>query len=434
VIECSVPEERSNIVRARAQEVVTVTETSGATLRPSALDRLVQLDENEALSVEDVRSAARELGLAEGQLHQWLTVHRARRTPHAPQKVPEAATRIMGYRDAEPQDRAADVVLTTGDDALPRIPDSDVTTFRADAHRELTAPEFARLDAVYTEGIDATCRWLAARTGRPCVHHPGGTAAAIPFGEPGTAGYFWDRSLSATRPGLPEANHPSDRREILGLYRFLGELVCGSPGRGHTVARLRGAQAGFLLHGMRLNLPPDLNYSVGPGLTTACVEDGTLVRIRARATNPVDAAALATALCTGATTVELGSVPCTGLTRDGLVFTGPIGYAQPADLYVWVLPGSVRALLHEARAHQEARPEPVSKLFAGGIGGAGRRLRQTAARCAVTMPELHHWHHSWIRGAGLLRGADSAEPVYNTDLLFALRLAPNPAPPRTRSV
>ncbi|MGW0003073.1 hypothetical protein [Nocardia grenadensis] len=407
-----------------------MTETSGATLRPSRLDRLVQLDENEELSVEDVRSAARELGLAEGQLQQWLTVHRARRTPPAPAVVPEAATRIMGYRDGEHRDRISEVVLTTGDDVLPRIPDSDVTTFRADAHRELTASEFARLDAVYTEGIEAACRRLTAHTGRPCTHHhPNGAAAAAPFGGPGAAGY-----LSGARPGFPETNHPGDRREILGLYRFLGELACGSPGRGHTVARLRGAQAGFLLHGMRLELPPDLNYSVGPGLTTARIEDSTIDRIRQRTTNPVDAAALATVLCTGATTVELGSVPCTGLSRDGLVFTGPIGYMQAADLYVWVLPSPVRTLLHEARAYQEARPEPAPRLFAGGIGGAGRRLRQTAARCAVTMPDLHHWHHSWIRGAGLLRGVDSPEPARNTDMLFALRLCPNPAPPRSRSV
>ncbi|MEU4838854.1 hypothetical protein [Nocardia testacea] len=410
-----------------------MTETSGATLRPSALDRLIQLDENEELSVEDVRSTARKLGLAEGQLHQYLTIRRARRAPAGP-AVPEPATRIMGYRDAENRDPIAEVSLTTGDDGLPWIPDSDVTTFRADAHRSLSAAEFARLDVVYTEGMEATCRWLAARTGRPCTHHPDGATTPIPFGEPGTGGYLWDHSFSTARPEFAEVTHPGERHEILGLYRFLGELVCGSPGRGHTVARLRGAQAGFLLHGMRLALPPDLNYSVGPWLTTARIDDSTLGRIRARTGNPVDAAALATLLCTGATMVELGSVPRTGLTRDGLVFTGPIGYVQPADLYVWVLPGPVRALLHEARAYQEAHPAPPAKLFAGAIGGAGRRLRHTAARCDTTLPDLHHWHHSWIRAAGLLRGAESPEPVHNTDLLFALRLSPNPAPPRARSV
>ncbi|WP_063058747.1 hypothetical protein [Nocardia sienata] len=383
-----------------------MSETSGATLRPSKLDRLIQL-ENEELSVDDMPGS---------------------------QRVPEAATRIMGYRDAEHRDPVVEVVLTAGDDALPRIPDSDVTTFRADAHRELTAPEFARLDAVYTDGIDATCRWLTARTGRPCAHHPNGIAATIPFGEPGTAGYLWEHSPSTPGPGFPEAGRPGERHEIRGLYRFLGELVCGSPGRGHTVARLRGAQAGFLLHGMRLELPSDLNYSVGPGLTTAGIDESTIGRIRTRTANPADAAALATVLCTGATMVELGSVPCTGLTRDGLMFTGPIGYVQPADLYVWVLPGPVRTLLHEARAYQEARPQPVSKLFAGAIGGAGRRLRHTAARCEVTMPDLHHWHHSWIRRTGLLQGTETPEPARNTDMLFALRLCPNPAPPRARSL
>lgn len=418
-------------VGPRAQEVVAVTETSGSALRPSVLDRLIRLDKSGGLSVDDVRTAARQLGVPERQVRQWLTSIRAQAAP-VPGAILEPVTRKMGYREAGGPGRIPEVTMTTGDAVLSRIPDSDVPTFRADAYRGLTPEEFARIDASYAEGIDATCRWLTERTGRPCRHHPDPGTAGGSIAPPGTAGYLWDQPRPRTRPGLPETGNTGERREILALYRFLGQLVCGSPGRGHTVARLRGAQAGFLLHGARLDLPPDLNYSVGPGLTTQHVDDETIERIRARTTDPVDAAAVATVLCTGATMVELGCVPCTAVTPDALVFTGPIGYGQAADVYVWVLPPPVRRLLHDARAYQQARAGLPSKLFAGAIGGAGGRLRRTAARCGVTVPDLHHWHHSWIRRTGLLRGADQPELVRNTDLLFALRLCSDPGPGRGR--
>ncbi|MGW5383460.1 hypothetical protein [Nocardia sp. NPDC003963] len=410
-----------------------MTETSGSALRPSVLDRLMQLDESGGLSIEEVQSAARELGISEPQLQQWLTIRRTQRISVAHGAVPEPATRKMGYREAERSAQLVEVEMTTGDDVLSRIPASDVPTFRADAHRELTAAEFARLDAVYAEGIEATCRWLVTRTGQPCRHHPdpGVTVRLTRNAQPVTS-YPWHQPDPQAPPGLPEARNTGERGEILGLYRFLGDLVCDSPGRGHSIARLRGAQAGFLLHGMRLDLPSDLNYSVGPGLTSVHIDNRTVEQIRARTTNPVDAAALATMLCTGATAVELGSVPCTALTPDALVFTGPIGYGQAADVYVWVVPPPVRDLLNQARAYQESRARPAPKLFAGAIGGAGRQLRRTAARCGMTIPDLHHWHHSWIRRTGLLRGAEQPELVRNTDLLFALRLCSDPGPARSR--
>ncbi|WP_156426263.1 hypothetical protein [Nocardia jinanensis] len=411
-----------------------MTETSDSALRPSVLDRLIQLDESGGLSIDAVRSAAQQLGVSEPQLQQWLTARRTQHISVAQSAVPEPATRKMGYREAEVQAGIAEVAMTVGDDMLPRIPDSDVPTFRADAYRGLTSAEFARVDAVYAEGIEATCRWFITRTGRPCRHHPDLGTPPVPLTQHGgtATGYPWDQRGPRAHPGFPEARNTGERREILGLYRFLGELVCDSPGRGHTIARLRGAQAGFLLHGMRLDLPADLNYSVGPGLTTAHIDSGTVEWIRAHTSNPADAAAVATVLCTGATTVELGSVPCTALTQDALVFTGPIGYGQAADVYVWVVPPPVLALLHDARAYQEARAYPAPKLFAGAIGGAGRRLRRSAAGCGVTVPDLHHWHHSWIRRTGLLRGADQPEHVRNTDLLFALRLCSDPGPARGR--
>lgn len=349
----------------------------------------------------------------------------------SPYRAPEPGTRQMGYRDAGRSPRLR-VALTTGDDLLARIPDSDVATFRADAYRRLTPAEFARVDAVYTQGLEAACRWFIARSGQPCHHDLDRRAAPTWFGRNEVA--WADRMRTVLRP-RPAARRfppvraagPSDEwLDILGLYRFLGSFVAGSRGRGHTVVRLRGAQAAFLLHGMRLDLPPDLNYSVGTGMTTTRLDTRTVEWIRARTADPVDAAALATMLFTGATAVELGCVPRVASTRDALVFTGPIGYSRAADVYVWVIPPAARDLLQDACAYWETLAESGPKLFAGAIGAAGGRLRDTAARCGIVLPESHHWHRSWIRQTGLLRGQEQPEYVRNTDLLFGLRLVPQP--------
>src|SRR5262249_56975277 len=42
--------------------------------------------------------------------------------------------------------------------ALPSLPDADVSWFRAEAYRRLPTEEFARVDAVYAQGLDAACR------------------------------------------------------------------------------------------------------------------------------------------------------------------------------------------------------------------------------------------------------------------------------------
>ncbi|WP_280438355.1 hypothetical protein [Nocardia carnea] len=326
--------------------------------------------------------------------------------------------------------------LTTGDDLLARIPDSDVATFRADAYRRLTPAEFARVDAVYTQGFEAACRWFIARSGQPCRHDLDRRTDPIWFGHNEVAWAERMRTVLRPRPAarrfppLRAVGRTDEWLDILGLYRFLGGFVAGSPGRGHTVVRLRGAQAAFLLHGLRLDLPSDLNYSVGTGMTTVRLDARTVEWIRARIADPIDAAAFATMLFTGATMVELGSVPCVASTGDALVFTGPIGYSRAADVYVWVIPPAARALLQDACAHRATRTEGGPKLFAGAIGAAGARLRDTAARCGIALPQSHHWHRSWIRQTGLLRGQEQPEYVRNTDLLFGLRLVPQPGSAR----
>lgn len=410
-----------------------MTEPSGPTLRPAPEDRSSALDGNIDQTPDTVRLTVHRPGKPERTLRGWLAPGRGRAVPLPPNQ-PEPQTRQMGYREAGRQYRGK-VSMTPGDDMLSSIPDSDVTTFRADAYRRLEPAEFAPVDAVYKAAVEATCRWLNAQTGSPCRHDPERRAAPVWFGRAETVLAERIRAVLRPRPGARRGSLGNtapggidEWLDTLGLYRFLGGFVADSPRRGHTIVRLRGAQAAFLLHGMRLELPPDLNYAVGPGMTTVVVADHTVEWIRDRAGDPVAAAALATVLCSGATMVELGSVPRTAVNGDALVFTGPIGYSQPADMYVWVVPPSVRDLLHEADRYQESRPDPSPKLFAGAVGSAGRTLRETAARCEVALPEQHPWHRSWIRQAGLLRGLDQPEYVRNTDLLFGLGLVARPGP------
>jgi hypothetical protein len=78
--------------------------------------------------------------------------------------------------------------------------------------------------------------------------------------------------------------------------------VHDSPSRTHTLARLRGAQAGFRLHGFKLDIPPSqwvLDVLSGPGLDAPLVTTQTTGRICAGVAHPVIAAGIATVLVTG---------------------------------------------------------------------------------------------------------------------------------------
>ncbi|WP_039801551.1 hypothetical protein [Nocardia araoensis] len=475
-----------------------MVDASVPTLRPSELERLAQLDEHNELSADQVRSSSQRLGVPEEDLWRWLEERRGASAPtrridvpeqqaarvevpdppttrvDVPEQTaaavevpdpptarvdvpdppttridvpdppttridgPEPPTRHVGYGEINHRpSRIITLSEAAGGGLLPQISDGDVTTFRADAYRSLPPDEFARIDAVYTDGIQTACRWLAEHTGRACRHDLNQNGVGSWLGPRGAGLAEYMLSVLQPRLTVPERFHQGagvvdEWNDILSLYRFLGALVADSPSRGHTITRLRGAQAAFLLHGLRLDLPQDLAYSVGPGLTTVPVDDELVARVRARTADPVDAAAIVTALFTGATAMELNAIPCVALTTDALIFNGPIGYTHAPDLYVWVIPPPARPLLYEARAYQESRPTPNTKLFAGAIGGAGFRLRRLAAACEVTLPDLYHWHHSWIREAGLLRKSDQPTPVRNTDLLFGLKLAPRPRRRRAR--
>lgn len=205
------------------------------------------------------------------------------------------------------------------------------------------------------------------------------------------------RTLYSTIP------HGRARRwhATVGLYRFLGDLVVDSPGRTHTLVRLRGAQAAFERHGLTLALPPHLNHMVGVGLTTTPITEQVIARIQARVANPAHAAALTTVLFTGATYRELTFLPRRAVTGDTIIFTGTRGTHHPADLGVWVIPPPARPVLHVAVIFQETRAVPADRLFTDAIGRNGR-LHHTARMCGLMLPALHPWRDGWLHSTAVL--------------------------------
>lgn len=142
-----------------------------------------------------------------------------------------------------------------------------VAHYRAEAFRTLDPAALARFDAAYRHGFDAACGWLSASEPEPA--RPSGRVAG------------------------PER-----------VQSFLAQLVHQSPTRRHTLALLRGAQAGFFALGMRLTVPAadDLLHTLsGPGLNTVPVTAELVDRIRTGVPHPVLAAALAAILFTGTT-------------------------------------------------------------------------------------------------------------------------------------
>ena len=145
-------------------------------------------------------------------------------------------------------------------DQLPDLPAAGVAHFRAEAYRQLAALAFAQVDAAYQHGQQTACDWLSSPT-------PEETGAGTEH-----------------------------------VQLFLTELVCDSPTRAHTLARLRGAQAGFLAHGLLLGIPSAhdlLHVLSGPGLNTLPISQDALQRLRTGVAHPMVAAAVATALFTG---------------------------------------------------------------------------------------------------------------------------------------
>lgn len=246
-----------------------------------------------------------------------------------------------------------------------RLPTGQVLYYRADVYRQQSPEVFARVDELYGRGLDAACQWLR--------HRPA---------------------------PAPRQTTPADEQ----LQRFLTDLVHDSPTPQHTLALLRGVQAGFLLHGSWLAIPAPAQAgprrSGGPGLTSTPVTFDIADRIRAGVANPVLAAGVALAMFTGLDLLSLRSLRLDALPPPGQVLLLPFRRADaPAAVrakasltvpseatVVFGVPPPARPLLRAARSFLRGRsPDPRQRVFAG-IVPMRERLTEAAARCELALP------------------------------------------------
>ncbi|WP_338703410.1 hypothetical protein V2W30_39405 [Streptomyces sp. Q6] len=232
------------------------------------------------------------------------------------------------------------------------------TRFRAEAHHRLDEDGFARVDAQYHAGL------YAART--HCAR-------------------------------VPQAAHRQETE------LFLARLTATSPSRAHTVARLRGAQAGFLTSGLLLQTPPVPDSASGPGLTTRPVTGYVLHQASRGIAHPVQLAAILALLFTGTHPDALRATPLSGLDARCTRLTVPDvwhpGHGSPSEPpgVCYVIPPRVRPVFAAARSFRRlghaADHFPLFEL------SFGHRLDALAKDAALPIPALTHahygpdWHH-----------------------------------------
>jgi hypothetical protein len=251
-----------------------------------------------------------------------------------------------------------------------RLPAGQVLHYRADVYRQHFGEIFARVDDLYGRGLDAACNWLRSQPGPP-----------------------------ARRPAVVDG----------ALQRLLTELFHDSPTRQHTLAMLRGVQAGFLLHGSWLAMPTLANLC-GPGLTSSPITFDVADRIRAGVADPVLAAGVALAMLTGADLLALRSLRLDALPPPGQVLLLPFRrndapaaqrhrpVASDATL-VFHIPLPARPLIRAARTFLLGRsPDLRQRVFAG-MFPLHERIAETAERCGVRLPA----HPPYLIDAWLLR-------------------------------
>ncbi|MFF7638557.1 hypothetical protein ACFZB9_36220 [Kitasatospora sp. NPDC008050] len=257
---------------------------------------------------------------------------------------------------------------------LPTLPRSGVAAFRADCWRRQNDVDFAHTDGQYRAGYAAARTWLA-------------------------------RTLLLLRPSAAEAadGHLAEPvaftlQETEALRLFLARLTVSSPSTQHTVARVRGAQAGFLSRSVLLDVPDDLTTCAGPGITTVPLTPRTVHTITWRLPNPVRAAAVAALLFTGTarsllSMTQVGYVDDRGATlsidRDSHINVGQ----APGPRHMYAVPPRARPLLRAAVEFRSRSPRTADYhgLFANCFGTTPR-LEALVADAGLAIPALVHPH------------------------------------------
>ncbi|MFD8111051.1 MULTISPECIES: carboxymuconolactone decarboxylase family protein [Streptomyces griseus group] len=276
---------------------------------------------------------------------------------------------------------------------LPTLPRSGVAAFRADCWRRQNATDFAHTDGQYRASYAAARTWLA-RTQPP---------------QP-------EVTIPADGPAAPT---PWNVQEMEALRLFLARLTVSSPSPQHTVARVRGAQAGFLARSVLLNVPDDLTSCAGPGITTVPLTARVVHTITVRLPNPLRAAAVAALMFTGTdksllSMTQIASVDEGGTTvaidRDSRIHIGE----PPGPRHMYAIPPRARPLLHAAVEFRRRTPRTADKhgLFANCFGTTPR-LEALIADAGLAIPALAHPHvgDNWHTAARCWHLHTPAPPV-----------------------
>jgi len=278
----------------------------------------------------------------------------------------------LDSRSARPHPRLWPDAAASPDVAdLPCFLHPHIRNYRSKAFDQLGPAGFARIDAVYRNGRDAASRWLSTRP----------------------------------RPEPASVSHQS-------VQLFLTWLVHDSPSRPHTLARLRGAQAGFRLHGFKLDIPPSqriLDALSGAGLDAPLVTAQAAGRIRAGVAHPVIAAGIAAVLVTGVQPLALASTPWEALSPQNdtlrLTWHPPnrtlIRASQvtartlATTTAVFYIPAAARPLLQAARYFSHSCScAAAGRLFAT-TPFSNERIAAAAANCKIPLPAQQSLQAMW---------------------------------------
>ncbi|KKZ69954.1 hypothetical protein [Streptomyces showdoensis] len=281
---------------------------------------------------------------------------------------------------------------------LPPLPHSPVPVFREDCRRRLNPADFAHTDGQYRAGYAAARTWLA-RTQPP-------------------------RPENTPTTSRRDERTPFSLQQTEALRLFLARLTVSSPSPQHTLARVRGAQAGFLSRSTLLDVPHDLTTRTGPGITTKPLTPQTVHTITTRLPNPLRAAAIAALLFTGTDTSLLSMTQTAGIEhahstlaidRDSRINIGE----PPGPRHMYAVPPRARPLLQTAVAFRRRTPRTYDHhgLFANCFGTTPR-FEALIADVGLPIPALARhagddWHtatHAWHLHTPAPRTSDFPAP------------------------
>ncbi|TMR02399.1 hypothetical protein ETD83_12705 [Actinomadura soli] len=177
------------------------------------------------------------------------------------------------------------------------------------------------------------------------------------------------------------------------LDEFLLALLSISSSPAHSLVLLRGAQAGFLLHGLLLTVPADPGRLGGPGFGGLPLSVQVAEQIRASTLDPLRAAALALTLATGLDPADLGSSRAQDLADDASsIVLGPYPWRSTSTVLRFPVPPHARDLLAAARAYTVlSGGGPAEPLLSAGLGYYEQEVWATAAACGLGFRRSHRW-------------------------------------------